>query len=106
MTSEELIAHWGAIGRELPDGSVAVVERLTTTWSLILGVTEWEWHYRFCYAKKADAIAALETIQSENDVPEGWLACRPQVTVGHGRDERYPTPEELRQLRARARSGA
>jgi hypothetical protein len=85
--------------RRLPDGSVAGVQPQVTTWSLVLGVTHWGWRYRFCYETLCDALAAFRSVQGESDIPDGWLACRPEVRVGKGRDSRYPTPEELRRLR-------
>jgi hypothetical protein len=106
MTPDELARHWGLLAvRELPDGSIAGIQRLMTTVSVVLGIDEWQWEYRFCYRDLQDAIQGLAQVQSVRDVPEGWIACRPQVTVGHGPDSRYPTPAELRELRARAQAG-
>jgi hypothetical protein len=105
MTLEELRKHWalreGCI-RELPDGTIAAIQRLMTTWSLVLGLEEGSWEYRFCYRDFSDALADLMKVESVRDVPSGpWIACRPQVTVGEGAESRYPTPKELRELRAK-----
>lgn len=85
--------------RELPDGSVAGLQRLMYTTSLVLGVDEFSWRYRFCYRDPLGALADFVAIQGERDVPDGpWVACRPEVRLEGGR---YPTPAELRDLRAR-----
>lgn len=105
MTDDELEYlkdTWKLIAiRELPDGSVAGVQRLMTTFSLMLGIEAEYWTYRYCYEHVTHALLALRTVTGEKDVPNGWVACRPEVRV---RDEgglpRYPTPEELRELRA------
>lgn len=121
---EDLARRVGALAiRELPDGSIACVQKLMATTSLMLGVDEWSWRYRFCYERPEDALAALKAVQSELDIPTGWIACRPEVRVvdtehsyacathyfanaacdcSRGKP-RYPTPDELRQLRAKAR---
>lgn len=105
MTADELKAHWQLVAaRELPDGSMAGIEQLITTWGLLIDVDEWQWRYRFCYPNLFDAFTDLNKLQGWRDVPDGpWVACRPEVRVGSGPDERYPTPAELRALRERTR---
>ena len=105
MAPEQLRGHWHLQAvRMLPDGSIAGVQRLMTTWSLLLGIDEWSWHYRFCYASawRTRKVTCKSCRPSATSRMGPWIACRPQVTIGVGPDARYPTPDELRALRAQA----
>lgn len=86
--------------RRLPDGSFAGLQRLVTTTSVVLGIDEFFWRYRFCYTDPDDARNQYLLLQSEEDVPDGWVACRPEVRISDERGVgRYPTPAELIELR-------
>jgi hypothetical protein len=65
--------------RLLPDGSVAGLVPLMTTLAICLGVT-WECPYerRFCFRDDALARQRFEELQSEDDIPAGWTARRPE----------------------------
>lgn len=62
--------------RVLPDASVAALGDLLYTRSIILGVDKYGWHRRFCFESRALAAQRFEELQSEDDVPEGFIARR------------------------------
>jgi hypothetical protein len=82
--SEILAAHVRSMGdyldvRILPDGSVAAVGNLLTTRALFLGCNAWGWERRFCFADRELALIRFSELQSENDIPEGFIASRPEM---------------------------
>lgn len=68
--------------RVLPDGSVAGVLDLLTTRAVVLGCNEDGWSNRFCFADRALADQRFDELQSEDDVPEGFIARRPPIGGG------------------------
>ena len=62
--------------RVLPDGSVAALCELLYTRSVILGCTQDSWARRFCFKDRALATKRFGELQSEDDVPEGFIATR------------------------------
>lgn len=64
--------------RVLPDGSVALLRELLFTRAICLGCTTWGWASRFCYEDRERASRVFQELQTENDVPTGWVARRPQ----------------------------
>jgi hypothetical protein len=65
--------------RVLPDGSVAAVGNLLTTRALFLGCSAWGWERRFCFSDRTLALLRFQELQSENDIPEGFIASRPEM---------------------------
>lgn len=66
--------------RVLPDGSIAALCELITTRSIILGVTRDSWESRFCFRDRTLASVRFAELQTEDDVPAGFIARRPQLT--------------------------
>lgn len=64
--------------RALPDGSVAILIDLMFTRAICLGATAWGYSTRFCFEDRERATAAFATLQSEDEVPLGWIARRPE----------------------------
>lgn len=64
--------------RALPDGSVAMLVDLMYTRAICLGATAWGYSSRFCFEDRERATAAFATLQTEDDVPVGWIARRPE----------------------------
>ena len=64
--------------RVLPDGTVAVIYDLLTTRSICLGVDFDSWTRRFCFKNRLLAEIEFEKLESENDIPTGYVARRPQ----------------------------
>jgi hypothetical protein len=82
--------------RVLEDGSIAILQRLITTYSIATGCDDFSWKRRFCFDDPAIARAQFAKIKGEDDFPDGWIACRPEV-----REEdtgKYVTPEKYRRL--------
>lgn len=62
--------------RVLPDGSIAAKHRLLYTTAIHLGLDRWGWGKRFCFECPQRALEAFQALQSEDDVPEGFIARR------------------------------
>jgi len=63
--------------RRLADGSIACLQPLLTTTSVVLGVDRWGWARRFCFASPLRARAVFDALESEDDEPAGYVARRP-----------------------------
>ncbi len=82
MTHDELIA----IGegnyleaKQLQDGSWAVRAQLLFTRAIMLGVTEdTPYETRYCYDCYLTCQNEFDNLKSKGDVPQGWIAKRPQ----------------------------
>jgi len=74
----ELLAQGYLMARVLDDGSVAALQRLLTTTGLFLGMTPWGFESRYCFHDMGLAVLRFAQLKSEDDVPEGWLARRPE----------------------------
>jgi hypothetical protein len=79
------LADWLATNyervRQLPDGSFAALSGLAFTTGVYLGVTRWGYERRYCFVSRAEALAALDALQSEDDEPAGWIARRPETAA-------------------------
>lgn len=87
---DQLMREGYLAARVLPDGTVAGVQSMLTTTALFLGCTPMGYDMRYCFKGRHLAMQRFDNLQSENDVPEGWLARR---------------PETLEDLQAKARPG-
>lgn len=79
MTPEQIAAQIAAdyqAVRILPDGSVAAVGRLLFTTAIYLGCTPWGYDSRFCFESRSLALKRFNELQSEDDVPQGYIARR------------------------------
>lgn len=65
--------------RVLPDGSIAAVGELLTTRAIFLGCNAWGWERRFCFSDRALALQEFSKLQSEQDMPQGFIASRPEL---------------------------
>ena len=74
----ELLAEGYLMARVLPDGSVAAMQRTLSTFALFLGMTPWGFDSRYCFREAALARMRFNELQSEDDVPAGWIARRPE----------------------------
>lgn len=74
----DLLANGFLAARVLPDGSVAAVQALLTTTAIFLGMTQDGFDMRYCFKGRRLAMSRFENLASENEVPEGWLARRPE----------------------------
>ena len=64
--------------RQLNDGSwVALVQLLFTT-GICMGLNEVGWSKRYCFDDIERCRKEYEKLQSVKDVPEGWIAKRPE----------------------------
>ena len=65
--------------RVLDDGSIAIIDDLLTTRSVILGVDDWTWARRFCFSTRHLADEFFNSLKSADDVPNGgYVARRPE----------------------------
>lgn len=64
--------------RLLPDGSIAVLHDLMYTRSIMLDCNAWGYSRRFCFADRQLANKRFNELQSCDDVPEGFIARRPE----------------------------
>lgn len=62
--------------RVLPDGSIAALFDLIYTRSILLGIDRHGWSKRFCFAERGLAYRRFQELQSEDDVPEGYIDSR------------------------------
>lgn len=76
--ADELLAQGYLMTRVLPDGSVAGLQRLLTTTGIFLGMTPWGFESRYCFHDRRLAVERFEQLQSEDDIPAGWKARRPE----------------------------
>jgi len=80
--AQQELADWLAedggyiAARVLPDGSVAALLDLAYTRAICLGVTRWGWENRFCFEDRALADRRFARLESEEDVPVGFIARR------------------------------
>ena len=76
----DLVRRLPALGyraaRVLPDGSVAALCDLMFTRAICLGCTDDGWTSRFCFEDRALANLRFEQLQSEDDVPDGFVTRR------------------------------
>lgn len=82
--AEQLARHINSMGayldvRVLPDGSVAAVGDLLTTRAIFLGCNAWGYERRFCFADRQLALQRFAELQSEDDMPAGFIASRPKM---------------------------
>jgi hypothetical protein len=63
--------------RILPDGSIAGISNLIFTRAIFLSLSLYGYERRFCFEDKEKAEVEFENLQSEEDVPTGWVARRP-----------------------------
>jgi hypothetical protein len=71
----ELAPHYLMV-RMLADGSVAGLQRLAYTTAICLGMNRTGWSDRFCFEDRELATQRFGELQSEDDVPEGFIAQR------------------------------
>lgn len=64
--------------RELPDGTVVGVGRLAFTVAIYIRLTRESWERRYCYNDITTCLGAYEDLKTGTDVPEGWIAKRPE----------------------------
>jgi len=79
---EKLVLENGYVaGRFLPDGSVALLVDLAFTRAICLGATLDSSYTtnRFCFENRACATCEFSLLESKDDVPEGYIARRPEV---------------------------
>lgn len=62
--------------RVLPDGSVACLQDLMFTRAILLGVNADSFTRRFCFENRDLATRRFVALQSEDDVPAGFIARR------------------------------
>lgn len=67
--------------RVLPDGSVAGLINLITTRAIVLGCNRDGWETRFCFIDRSMATARFAELESEDDIPTGYTARRPQIVL-------------------------
>lgn len=65
--------------RVLPDGSIALLMELFTTRAICLGADEiCPYTQRFCFKDRELATQRFAELQSEDDIPAGFIARRPE----------------------------
>lgn len=81
--------------KRLPDGSYAGILSLMSTAAIAMDVREGGcFQRRYCFKDLNDCLAAYEHLQTRDDVPEGWIARRPEMPEDHEREM-----EKLRAMR-------
>lgn len=79
-SAQALVAQAPELGylraRILPDGSVAALQDLMFTRAICLGLHEYGWVRRFCFADPELADRRIEELHSEDDEPQGYIARR------------------------------
>ena len=77
---DELVAYLSAIYplgvRVLPDGSIAALGDLFFTRAIMLGCTREGYAKRYCFESRYLASKRFAALQSEDDVPAGYVASR------------------------------
>jgi len=65
--------------RVLPDGSIALLVELAFTRAICLGADEvCPYTQRFCFKDRELATQRFAELQSEDDIPAGYIARRPE----------------------------
>lgn len=72
---ESLRPLYGDI-RVLPDGSIAGLHDLLYTRAVYTGLNLYGWAKRYCFEDRALALQRFNELQSEDDVPAGYVARR------------------------------
>ena len=70
--------------RKLPDGKWAGILPLVGTTAIAVDINAVSLRYRFCFDDKNLLYKAFIEMESVEDIPIGWIACRPP--------ERLPQP--------------
>ena len=67
--------------KQLPDGCWVGIIDLAFTTAICIDLNETGYLYRFCFKEEEMAISALTKMQSAEEVPIGWIACRPPTRL-------------------------
>jgi hypothetical protein len=70
--------------RRLPNGEMAGVTPMLTTFALFVGLTARGWRTSYYYEHKADAEAALAAWDGAGDPPGPWIKQKPEERLGPG----------------------
>lgn len=88
MTAPDLLAELTAIGyndvRKLPSGEWAGVLRQMFTCALFVGIDEFGYRTRYCYATERQARVALAEWDGNGQPPGLWIKQKPQDILGPG----------------------
>lgn len=90
LSKEEVLEEVKAQGDDtylevkyLEDGSIAMLVELAFTRAICLGTTlECPFESRFCFSDRALATKRFAELKTEDDVPEGYIARRPEYKNG------------------------
>lgn len=66
--------------RELEDGTIVGLGRLLFTTAIYIDLDIWGWGRRYCFEDSALAQEQYQRLQSGDDIPQGWVAQRGQVS--------------------------
>lgn len=70
--------------REFPDGVIAGISQMMFTTALVVGLDEAGYQRRYCYERKADAVAALDAWDGSGDPSGPWIKEKPSDRLGPG----------------------
>lgn len=68
----------------MPDGNWKGITKLAYTTAICLGIDAVGLTYRFCFEDPVLCLIEYQKLNNINDIPAGWIACRPQ--------DRFPNP--------------
>lgn len=81
FTRQILHPDYGFIGaKRLPDGGYAGMLRLMRTVAIAMDIRDSGcFQRRYCFEDLNSCLAAYEGLKTRDDVPEGWIARRPEL---------------------------
>jgi len=88
MTAADIEALGYLIPRQLPNGEWIAIMRMPFTVGLFVGITEYSYRTRFCYADAVHAVLASIEWDGTGDPPGPWIKEK-----GSGVDRMNPAKE-------------
>lgn len=85
LTNREIIEESYDHVREIPGRGLCGIGHFIFTSGLVVGITDFLYHGRYCYERLADAKEALETWDGIGDPPGPWIKYK-----GEGGERRNP----------------
>lgn len=81
--------------RKVPSGEWIAFTRFLFTWGLVIGLDDVGYRCRWCYATRAEAMAALESWDGVGDDPPGrWIKQKGRASTGKVVDRSRATVSE------------
>jgi hypothetical protein len=80
--------------KRLEDGTYVGLQRLFSTIAICIDVQPFQsFSRRYCYRDLGECLKAFSILETGSDVPEGWVARRPETPEDIAEKNRPPRPQ-------------